>query len=227
MVRAVPARLHAVLIASGRRSLDGPGYRGWHDQALGVVGLFQRSRRAIVKATPTGPATLLYPQLSSRAQAAGFAICERGLLAEIRHAKKTAQEITGLGPVADRLVVSWIVLPTRATNEIAADTDGQGPHRGDMQVVVEWLVVAGALRPLSEPQRDELVRVEKANRTAQEPFSWQPMLEATPWPFREVFDRQVVRDAWEVVPAVMIEVYPHLAATEAAWSTFSRSGGLT
>lgn len=179
----------------------------------------------VVKTVPTGPATIPYPQLDTRAQALGFALCEKRLLTEIEHAQDTARALNDLRPHLLRFVVPWIVLPTRATNGIAEDTDGRGPHRGDMQVVVEWLVASGALRPLSEFQRDELVRAEETHRMAQ--GSGKVLFESKPPEYLEVFDREVTRDAWEVLPAVMLEVYPELVSTGTAWSTPCEPGAHT
>jgi hypothetical protein len=181
--------------------------------------------REVVKMVPTGQATIPYPQLDIRAQAMGFALCEKGLLSEIAHAQDTARALNNLTPPVLRFVVPWIVLPTRATNGIAIDTEGRGPHRGDMQVVVEWLVAAGALRPLSELQRDELMRAEETHRMAQ--GSWKVLFESKLPEYLEVFDREVTRDAWEVIPAVMLEVYPELVSTGTAWSTLRGPGAHT
>jgi len=197
----------------------------------GGVSLLQRLVRAVinrssvaevVKTIPTGPATIPYPQLDTRAQALGFALCEKRLLTEIELAQDTARALNDLEPQVLRFVVPWIVLPTRATNGIAEDTKGQGPHRGDMQVVVEWLVAAGALRPLTEFERDELVRAEEAHRMAQD--SWKTLIEWKPAEYLEVFDREVTRDAWEVLPTVVLEVYPTLVSSGTAWSNLEGPG---
>ena len=176
----------------------------------------------VVKTTSTGSATIPYPQLDTRAQALAFALCEKRLFTEIEHAQDTARALNDLKPQLLRFVVPWIVLPTRATHGIAEDTEGQGPHRGDMQVVVEWLGTAGALRPLTEFQRDELIRAEETHRMAQ--GSWKVFFEWKPAEYLEVFDREVTRDAWEVLPTVMLEVYPTLVSSGTAWSTLEGSG---
>jgi hypothetical protein len=175
----------------------------------------QRSRRT----TPTGPATISYPELPTPAAAAAFTQCESRLIYETWFADARARDANGLGAASPSFVVPWVISPTRASNGVAEDTKGRGPSRDDMQEVVEWLVRAGALRPLTEAQRAELVRAGESQRVARDPEGRFRSLEPEHAAAFEAFYREVDRDSWEVVPEVMVEVYPELRTTrtQTAW----------
>ena len=170
--------------------------------------------------TPTGPATISYPELPTPAAAAAFAQCEGRLIHEIGFAEATARDLNGLGATTPSFVVPWIISPTQASNGVAEDTKGRGPSRDDMQEVVDWLVLAGALRPLTESRRAELVRAGEARRLARDPEGRFRSLEPEHAAVFEAFYREVDRDSWEVVPNVMVEVYPELRSTKTrtAWA---------
>jgi hypothetical protein len=176
----------------------------------------QRSRPT----TPIGPATISYPELPTPAAAAAFTQCEDRLIYETWFAEARARESNGLGAASPSFVVPWIISPTRASNGVAEDTKGRGPSRDDMQEVVDWLVLAGALRPLTEFQRAELVRAGEAQRLARDPDGRSPSLEPERAAAFEAFHREVDRDSWEVVPDVMVAVYPELRSTKTptAWA---------
>jgi len=175
----------------------------------------QRSRPT----TPTGPATISYPELPTPAAAAAFAQCESRLIYEAWFAEARARDLNGLGAASPSFVVPWLVSPTRASSGVAEDTKGRGPSRGDMQEVVDWLVLAGALRPLTESQRAELVRAGEAQRVERDPEGRFRSLEPEHAAAFEAFHREEDRDSWEVVPGVMVEVYPELRTTKTktAW----------
>lgn len=175
----------------------------------------QRSRPT----TPTGPATISYPELPTPAAAAAFAQCESRLIYEAWFAEARARDLNGLGAASPSFVVPWLVSPTRASSGVAEDTKGRGPSRGDMQEVVDWLVLAGALRPLPESQRAELVRAGEAQRVARDPKGRFRSLEREHAAAFEAFHREEDRDSWEVIPDVMVEVYPELRTTKTktAW----------
>ncbi|MBD8702753.1 hypothetical protein [Frigoribacterium sp. CFBP 13712] len=88
-----------------------------------------------------------------------------------------------------------------------------------MQEVIDWLVLAGALRPLPESQRAELVRAGEAQRVARDPEGRFRSLEPEHAAAFEAFRREEDRDSWEVIPDVMVEVYPELRTTKTktAW----------
>ena len=175
----------------------------------------QRSRPT----TPTGPATISYPELPTPAAAAAFAQCESRLIYEAWFAEARARDLNGLGAASPSFVVPWLVSPTRASSGVAEDTKGRGPSRGDMQEVVDWLVLAGALRPLTESQCAELVRAGEAQRVARDPEGRFRSLEPEHAAVFEAFHREEDRDSWEVIPDVMVEVYPELRTTKTktAW----------
>ena len=175
----------------------------------------QRSRPT----TPTGPATISYPELPTPAAAAAFAQCESRLIYEAWFAEARARDLNGLGAASPSFVVPWLVSPTRASSGVAEDTKGRGPSRGDMQEVIDWLVLAGALRPLPESQRAELVRAGEAQRVARDPEGRFRSLEPEHAAAFEAFHREEDRDSWEVIPDVMVEVYPELRTTKTktAW----------
>jgi hypothetical protein len=175
----------------------------------------QRSRPTI----PTGPATISYPELPTPAAAAAFALCESRLIYEISFAEARARDLNGLGAASPSFVVPWLVSPMRASNGVAEDTKGRGPSHDDMRGVVEWLVLAGALRPLTESQRAEFVRAGEAQRVARDPEGRFRSLEPEHAATFETFYREVDRDSWEVVPDVMVKVYPELRTTKTktAW----------
>lgn len=175
----------------------------------------QRSRPT----TPTGPATISYPELPTPAAAAAFAQCESRLIYEAWFAEARARDLNGLGAASPSFVVPWLVSPTRASSGVAEDTKGRGPSRGDMQEVIDWLVLAGALRPLPESQRAELVRAGEAQRVARDPEGRFRSLEPEHAAAFEAFRREEDRDSWEVIPDVMVEVYPELRTTKTktAW----------
>lgn len=175
----------------------------------------QRSRPT----TPTGSATISYPELPTPAAAAAFAQCESRLIYEAWFAEARARDLNGLGAASPSFVVPWLVSPTRASSGVAEDTKGRGPSRGDMQEVIDWLVLAGALRPLPESQRAELVRAGEAQRVARDPEGRFRSLEPEHAAAFEAFHREEDRDSWEVIPDVMVEVYPELRTTKTktAW----------
>jgi len=175
----------------------------------------QRSRPT----TPTGPATISYPELPTPAAAAAFAQCESRIIYEAWFAEARARDLNGLGAASPSFVVPWLVSPTRASSGVVEDTKGRGPSRGDMQEVIDWLVLAGALRPLPESQRAELVRAGEAQRVARDPEGRFRSLEPEHAAAFEAFHREEDRDSWEVIPDVMVEVYPELRTTKTktAW----------
>jgi hypothetical protein len=158
--------------------------------------------------------------MPSPAAAAAFTQCESRLVYETWFAEARAREVNGLGAASPSFVVPWLVSPTRASNGVAEDTKGRGPSRGDMQEVVEWLVVAGALRPLTEAQRAELVRAGEAQRMARDPEGRFRSLEPEHAAAFKAFYREMDRDSWEVIPHVMVKVYPELRTTKTktAWA---------
>jgi hypothetical protein len=176
----------------------------------------QRSRPT----TPTGPATISYPELPTPAAAAAFGLCEDWLIYETWFAAKRARDLDGLGAASPSFVVPWIISPTHASTGVAEETKGRGPSRGDMQEVVDWLVLAGALRPLTESQRAELVRAGEARRLARDPEGRFRSLEPEHAAAAEAFYREMDRDSWEVIPHVMVKVYPELRTTKTktAWA---------
>jgi hypothetical protein len=172
---------------------------------------------------PRGNATIPYPPFATRHDASAFDQCESRLLWEIQGAEESARELNALGADAPSFVVPWLISPGQASNGVAEDTKGWGPSRTDMQAVVDWLVDAGALRPMSESRRSELVLAGQARRAARDPDGRIRGLEPEHAESREAFSREIDHDSWEVVPSVMIEVYPELTSTGTAWSELDRA----
>ncbi|OIH98571.1 MULTISPECIES: hypothetical protein [unclassified Curtobacterium] len=164
-----------------------------------------------VNATPQpspsdpGRAAVAYPELS-RTDRAAFLRCEGYLLWEIVDSRSSGRQIAGRGDAP--ATNGWVVVPGRVHSGLIEDTKGKGPGPAVMVAVVQWLVDAGALRPLTAS-----VRAAIAESTVAERLRDLPEYHRTEADARRAWDD----DLWEVDPQRMLVVYPHLAAANADW----------
>ena len=117
-------------------------------------------------ATTPGRATVPYPHLGRR-QRHDFAECEQYLLREIVDAADTARRIAARGDVA--FAVPWLVQPWAIYSALVDDHRGSGPSRADMTQVIDWLAGEGAVRALTDDQREELISVWRSVQSAFRP----------------------------------------------------------
>lgn len=149
-----------------------------------------------------GRASIPYLELG-RADLAAFHRSETYLLREIVEARSWGRHLDGLddAPAAN----GWVVMPGRVWSALMDDTKGTGPGRAVMDTVVEWLVDAGALRPIVDEARAAIAEATVARRVQDHPG------------YVGVGRRDWDDDMWEVDPQRMLAVYPHLADTNDDW----------
>ncbi len=164
--------------------------------------------------TDPGRAAVPYPP-SKRGQRHAFAKCEEYLLREIVHAGGWARHVNARGALT--FVAPWLIQPWRIHASLMDDTKGRGPSRAQMQKVVDWLASHGALRALSDEQRNELVRSGEDERAAEGRTGGSPYDSPEYRARVEDMYREWDRDSWEVIPVKMLHVYPHLADADQDW----------
>lgn len=173
-----------------------------------------------------GRATIAYPEVSDAGggaladTAAGwFAAAEARVLVEIVDAPYTAAEINDRGPFAPDFTVPWVASAGAAESALADELTWRGVGgpptlaRDAVARVVEWLVEAGVLRPLSDERRVALRESGQAQRDHDDPLEEWPRGLAGEYPaMAELRHAEEDFDTWEVVPAAALRVYPGLAA---------------
>ncbi|MBT1669180.1 hypothetical protein KK092_07285 [Curtobacterium flaccumfaciens pv. flaccumfaciens] len=158
-----------------------------------------------------------YPPLRFGRARRAFGRCEEYLLWEILDADRNALRVPG--NIA--FTLPWIVSPMRASAAIAEDTKGSGGGRAEMDAVVRWLTGHDALRPLPAVQAQQLGddghRRRLANGETREDLP-ERSVEAR----REQFQQDMDGTVMEVIPSVMLTVYPWLADIRPAWAAAAK-----
>jgi hypothetical protein len=163
-----------------------------------------------------GRAAVPYPQLGHR-ERHNFAECEQYLLREIVDAAGTSRQMSARGDIS--FTVPWLVQPWSIHNALVEDHRGGGPDRTDMQRIIDWLTDEGALRALTDEQRDELVRSgEAAKARSGWPIGGPGASPEFAAAVAEMY-RSWDRGSWEVIPDAMLRVYPHLADVNTDWQS--------